>query len=576
MSLLLLTDSGNFFRRRREIICAALDLHHPESKQACLKEYLSVLAGGSLRKASRRKKILEIPDSLYGQLSSGEISPYEAVGILKENNKKDLTGSEMKKIWTYLSIIDGLDALGDNSLGGDSHWDERIKKDSTIPKLERLAHSLDGQEAFKGHKYVENYSHLKESRSSNTNWGEVVSAISPQLGGLIKSLLSATPESLDKKEIIEAYFWPKRSQGDIENRRLNNFLRALGNRPTGRKRRYEAIVLNLEPECFVADLPEVPSSKPSLKEYQRSMELVAQVSELLDRKEISHGSGYGYKNKLGRLKTTNLPQTQELWKRCEGLLGNSYSLDFPTNIDPSASVNQEHLPHKIKEVFRSIENLGNSLGEHKLRDYNRFLLADLLVFVEDREGFIDKHVRGTELEGDPIIKQWMDKTLYNQTRVFVGNSASEYKPLVGTRVSEMLLALRQGHKFDFSKSYHPEGLTSLHISSLVGVPQEVKAICHYYSRGGLSLFPKTKMARTPIDMSTEENTKVLLAHIDFTDVKSCGSSVLGAGVGHLNYGHFQRDLIEKAVKLKKSVKEVKGALKKAEGSLVGGEEFEIL
>jgi len=542
MSLLLLTNSQNFERRRREIMCRALDLKFPNSKKACLEDYLTRISRRNPNKPGS-PAILNIPPSVAKGLLSGEMTPYQAVGIIKEKNRPNINKAAMRDIWAKLSVIDGLWALEDKAVSHD--WEESLSKDAKLPKLEALAVSLESsgsQPAVKGAKtkFVENYPHLRASFGESTNWAEVVTFLDPKLGGLLKSLLNSSKESLDKGSVIESYLWPEGTKGEAENRRLNTLLGALGNRPTGRKRRYEKIMLNLEPECQVSDLPEVDISSPTPKEIFETKKLISQAEDFFKSARKKDFGSPRHRRILGKLKKTNLPQAQELWKKAEARLDSDYSLQYASSkLRKLVSLNQGHIGACLRKLL-----LGKTIDSDLELE-----ASGLLNRVEDKKDFIERHILGSKLETLRVVRQWMDKCLYKMS-----GSWKDLEILEGTRASDMLSALRESRGFDFCKSYHSGGLTSLHLACVLGSPSEVAAICDYYIKNNMSLSPETDHGKTPLDMAGPDNLKVLLDY--------GGTLILthgGRESGDSNYHLGSHHILTEARKKKKVLAKLKSS-----------------
>ena len=523
-------------------MCSALDLKFPNSKKACLEDYLTRISRRNPNKPSS-PAILNIPPSVAKGLLSGEMTPYQAVGIIKENNRPNINKAAMRDIWAKLSVIDGLWALEDKAVSHD--WEESLLKDAKLPKLEALAVSLGAsgsQSEVKGAKtkFVENYPHLRASFGESTNWAEVVTFLDPKLGGLLKSLLNSSKESLDKGSVIESYLWPEGTKGEAENRRLNTLLGALGSRPTGRKRRYEKMMLNLEPECQVSDLPEVDVSSPTPKEIFETKKFIFQAEEFFKSARAKDFGSPRHRKILGKLKKTNLPQAQELWKKAEARLDHDYSLQYASSkLRKLVSLNQEHIGACLHKLL-----LGKTIDSDLELE-----ASGLLNRVEDKKDFIERHILGSELENLRAVRQWRDKCLYKMSGPW-----KDLEILEGTRASDMLSALRESRGFDFCKSYHSGGLSSLHLASALGCPAEVDAICEYYVRQNSSLCPETKHGTTPLDMAKPENLRVLLDYRG-TLAETRG----GRQSGDSNYSLESQEILKEARQKKKVLARLKAS-----------------
>ena len=609
MSLLLLTKPENFGRRRREIIFEALDLPANKTKKAVVEEYFLRLGA----KKRNGAKALDVPDDMATRFLNAEISPYEVVGILKNINKKRLPPEYMRDIWAKLSVIDGMHCLDDRdnqSLGID--WEKEIEQSSRIPKLEALANSLEVRVGATGSKFVENYSHLKSSSGTRTNWAEVVTSLSPRDGFLVKSLLNSSKDSLDKVKVVEGYLWPAHGGRDLENRRLNGFLNSLGNRPTGRRKRYERMMLNLEPEITTPDLPEVSISALTPSEEEKAKALISKfegskksaATELKPSVQIRI---------LGTLKKTNFPQAQELWKKMETLMPPAYSLGhLEYKLHRGLPLNQSHLIETIKGVVEEVVSFKESGDSDSTKSdpksfysaiaslfgveaaakspslgaaiassaaskrakvalskelaivakvaLSKELIMGLLDQVEDREAFVEKCFKGASLEGVCAINQWVNKCLYQQWKPVRSLDASPVLLTEG-RTVEMLDALRNGEYFDFTKSYGDRGISPLHISAVVGSAYEFEALCDFYTNKGFNLSPLSNKKMTPLDLASVQNARVLLdrcAHLDIEDVEGKRGD---QSLGSMNYWHENRLAIPKHLSMYETKKAVRKSLK---------------
>lgn len=298
LSILSLTNSENFARRREQIVYTMLGIGSGATiRDRARKKIISDLALQYLTNGLLPSNSLENANKLADGLLEETISPYEATGIIKELCP-EITSGEMTKLWTTFSIITGLRHLKDRSLS--TNWEKSIEENSIHPKILNLTQSLESKSSQQvtkeedktiiKRKYYENYAHLKTSCGANTNWAEVLSNLPASQAGLLKSMLNSSKDNILKEQATKDSLWPAPIHKEIENKRLNNLLKTLGNRPTGRSQRYSRILLNENEKSLPEGIPAPQKICLTEKEVILEKKLTNTINEFLKQRAVSTNS----------------------------------------------------------------------------------------------------------------------------------------------------------------------------------------------------------------------------------------------------------------------------------------------
>jgi hypothetical protein len=535
LTLLATTDSENFSTRRKEIIFTQLNLEHPDSRAKAITSYLSRLR-------------VVVPDKIKEDLIDKKITPYEAVGLIKDKKefktkpslryKKGNWGkNEMRDTWTMLSIIDGLNAMDPNLTY--PHMDNKITEESIKPNLENLALSLDSPAPNKSKKYKENFPHLRASHGKETNWGEILNGVNNRSASLIRNLLESSKDNINKEKITKEYLWPTQSKKQIENRKLLTIINKVGNRPTGRKRRYEKIIRGLEDELKMENLPEVEPTLPSRKEIKLSQGIVEALEKTLagkgdmddianqiNRNGIWERSKRDTKRKdlsaietalltgfnaLLYLRGINTKEAKEGWEKFKPYYDNWKKKFSPPKlallkIFQKQTIDQERLIATLlgeKLSSELLERVHPSLKDSQTYKY--------LGGFDNIGEFKDRILASKLLSQSNVIKQALHKKL------------TISKPEKETRLWDLLEHLLNGKPLDLEKGYGRYNLTMLHISAIVGSKEETAALCQAYQKENLSLNLESLESYTPLHISNAANSKALLSHgADPNMTSDCG------------------------------------------------------
>jgi hypothetical protein len=212
------------------------------TKRAILSNLIHEHLSHGLRPGEGKETAHKLAEALLKE----ELTPYEATGIIKELCP-EVSAKQMTQLWTKFSIVTGLKYLGDQALK--TNLEQSLINDAVKPKIKDLQESLTNETKMEDltcikRKYYENYKHLKTSKGENTNWAEVISNLNPEQSGFVKALLESSKDNILKERATTDCLWPKPIENELKNRRLNNLLSILGNKPTGRSQRYSRIILN--------------------------------------------------------------------------------------------------------------------------------------------------------------------------------------------------------------------------------------------------------------------------------------------------------------------------------------------
>jgi hypothetical protein len=547
LSILSLTNNKNFAKKREQIIYTVLGLGDGRDiAERSRQKILSKLIYPHLEKGLKPKESKEDSNKLAEGLLTGQLSPYEATGIIKEL-RPELTSKEMTQLWTKFSIVTAIRDLKDGSLG--VNWGEEIENKSLIPKLKSLKESLIKEEKIEDpsiitRKYYENYSHLKSSQGKETNWAEVVSNLPLDQSGFIQALLNSSRDCILKEEATKNLLWPSPVEKEIENKRLDNLLRTLGNRPTGRSQRYSRILLNESPKEFPRGIPNPTPVVVTAKEKETERKLTKELENYAFKHQETTREKPWYKIflKIGKIKKIDTEVAKEAFTKTKQLLYSylentltakqstpkrSFLLHMISHSDELRKELLKYLlqtPHEDKTKEEVMKEEGLSLlttGEFQAGDikdstvltaikhlcnardkeFSRMDIVDITLLLTNPDKFRETF-QETPFSGSKCLTQWANREL-----------EVDGPP---TRFLDIYRSNTNGTKLDLSKGYGKAKLSALHLASWysdrknVSTGAELPAIIEQMKEDGQSLDPRDIMGNTPLHKSNEHATEILL------------------------------------------------------------------
>lgn len=506
VTILCLTNDKNFEKNRKTIIRKAIGiptLKDPiESLTLLLQEGL--LSRKKWRDFSEVK--VEVTKNLAKDLLEGKLSAYQVTGKMKEVNPT-LSSKDMTELWTKLSIVVGLEKLGDNAL--DINWDKEIEQKSLNPRILNLKasiHDKNQNNSIISKTYRENYPHLKSSKDGNINWAEIICNLSPQVAGLAKHLLNSSKTQILKKEATEETLFPRQSNHEIENRRLSTLISTVGNFHNNREKRYQRIIFNLEDYKKIPQLPKMGVPTPSEDEIKRAKRIIHEVRKKLEEhkftatpeKLVSMVKGpemFNLKKSLLRLRKINYPEAQDAYKKWEGIIKESEK-ELGHRKLTNLLDKEKDIPQKL--ILEKILSLTEEPQEFK-EDYLLAYLKHLEPTKENIE-FLKTNAIKSGLESKSL-KNYLERDIVD-------------KPPVETWGRGILLveSLKNNREFSPKLPVGKAKRTPLQIASLLGMPEEVESIAEAIKGSKSALNPTLEDGRTPLFSSNPDVTRVLLKY----------------------------------------------------------------
>lgn len=540
LSILALTDASNFSKRREQIIYTMLGIGRgPEIRDRSRKKILGGIISSYLDNGLNAKESKENSQRLAEGLLKEGLTPYEATGIIKELCP-DLRAKEMKNLWTKFSIVTGLRYLNDSSLQLD--WEQTISEKSIKPKITNLKQSLEEKEQDSNpttikRKYYENHSHLKSSQGKDTNWAEVLSNLNPDQAGLVKALLESSKDSILKEKATRDCLWPQPSEQEIENRRLNNLLNTLGNKPTGRTQRYSRIFLNEEPKNFPKAIPKPNEIVLTSKEIEIERKFISNLKKLEELDEVKEPNELPKKNnapnqqpwykiflKMGKINKISTPKAKEsfdkalelLKKHCAKHLSTYLSKESlkPKVFHISMLSKSTTLKNSVLRILledqspndsnrSQIKKYATELIDHVKEDPETHKIPESLI-VSSIEHLAIENPKSSNItnlvdlfENQNQFRELFNQYPYNQSKCliqcskrdisepakpialpprFISISSSVTTPVApeNSRFIDIYTANTKGVPLDLEKAYGPAKLSSLHLASWYGGLNGVK------------------------------------------------------------------------------------------------------
>jgi hypothetical protein len=569
LSILSLTNAQNFSRRREQMIYTALGLGKgAEIRDRTKKTILSNLIHEHLSHGLRPGEGKENAHKLAEGLLKEELTPYEATGIIKELCP-EVSAKQMTQLWTKFSIVTGLKYLGDQALK--TNLDQSLINDAIKPKIKDLQESLKKETTTEDptcikRKYYENYKHLKTSKGANTNWAEVISNLNPEQSGFVKALLESSKDNILKEKATTDCLWPKPIENELKNRRLNNLLSILGNRPTGRSQRYSRIILNERAsldnpgQALPPPLPIVLTERE--KEFEkRFLHKLKEIEwDPAQKTPENVKPWYSIFLNLGKLKSINTEDAQLGAKKTLLLLssflkgtlnddlfsdkkGKQKALVFYNHIFSNSKV----LMNEVLKVLLppSKTNLEEPHKENNLQKFGAELISGLPI----KRGHIDEGIilKGLEvlckntrdfgvlqlirlLEyptkyqkefKDPPFSDSMclaqiakrDMAPLHQLALF---SKTKDPQATDKRFVDIFRANTKGEPVDLNKTYGKAKLSALHLASWYGgtsgdkIGAELSSLLEVCTKGGINVNPQDIEGNTPLHKSTPYASEELL------------------------------------------------------------------
>lgn len=572
LSILSLTDSKNFKSRREQIIYTMLGIGSgTEIKTRARNKIITDIILAKLKNGLKPLEATKDSQLLSQKLLDEEMTPYEVTGIIKEL-VPDTTGKEMTDIWTKLSIITGIKALEGGSINID--WAQEIKNKSIDPKLRNLSYSLKEDIKSKEDsanstnvtkvkkKYFENKKHLEASIGKDTNWAEVLANLPNDQAGLVKAMLESTKDNILKERATKDSLWPSPLKEEIENKRLNNLLQTLGNRPTGRSQRYSRILMHESPNCLPKDIP-MPTES-IITENEIAKEKIFR-RELKDYKSLEENSEkynkqwYNLFFKLVKINKIPSEDAKELYKEGMTLLKTFISTkvksDFERNKDNNAKsqavlmfyknilrttkslkltliklfLNQS-MPMRMQEL--ATLSLANSKTEnitppspssdqivleaiHRLctlekppaaREFNRLIL-ELIAKLENPEDYKTLFLQ-YPFTKSIALKQLAQKEICRENNTLT----------IPSRVKDIVDSNIKNKPIDLGKTYGPSKLCALHLTSWYSgmkgekTGAELNATIEKMLDEGFNLNPQDSQGNTPLHLAGPYSSTELLKY----------------------------------------------------------------
>jgi hypothetical protein len=504
LTILALTDKNSFERNRKIMAYSLLGIEDSDNAKKALTTLLNDEDYAGMSSLLNRE---EQAERLAEGLLSGDITPYEAVGIIKDHNPA-LKTKEMTQLWTKLSLITGLETLQAESLH--KNWTESVKQNSLSPRLKALNDSLEEPKINKKNPYLkksykENFPHLKDSTLQQTNWEEIISNLSPQKAGFLKALLNSSKENILKNEARDGMLFPQPSIPEIENRRLEKIINVVGNQTNNRLKRYQRVMFNLENHRRVEGLPDRGLPEPTENEVKLSKKLIIEIdkgfeevrnNKTLDKEEIEikvKGLLLWLKSKLFKLKKINLKEAQETWQKYKPLLekvekGEKYERVL-LKLRSGQAIDPQTILDKIKELCERTTGRINEQG-----------VGALLAHIDDISKY-EKTLRSEPFNKSSCIKGLLDKT----------PTVDPASPPLGRG---MLLATGDLSTLPYSldTKLGKSKKSPLHIVSRVGTTEEIQQVAKQMKSQGLSLDEQsTKFGDTALHYGTPSAIKTLVS-----------------------------------------------------------------
>lgn len=602
LSILSLTDSKNFRARREQVIYTALGIGTgTEIKNRSRNKIISNILLNKLRNGLKPLEASKDSQALAQKLLDEEMTPYEVTGIIKEL-VPDTTGKEMTDIWTKLSIITGIKALEGGSINID--WTQEIKNKSIDPKIKNLSYSLqediaskkDSQNAIDvtkiKKKYFENKKHLEASKGRDTNWAEILSNLPHDQAGLVKAMLESTKDNILKEKATRDSLWPSPLKEEVENKRLNNLLQTLGNRPTGRSQRYSRILMDESPDCLPKNLPkpteaiitesEIAKEKVfrrELKDFQAlekdsekynkqwynlffkllkinkipskdAKELYKEGMTLLKTFISTKVKGDFEKSKDSRAKSQAVtmfykkiltsPKALKLF-----LIKSFLNKDMPMRMQGLATsilaeANPQTIPPPSKNsdqvVLDTIHRLCTLEKPTPAREFNRLILQ-LVNKLENPEDYKELFLQ-YPFTKSIALKQLVQKNICRENNTLA----------IPSRVKDIIDSNMEGKPVELGKTYGPSKLCSLHLASWYSgtkgekTAAELNAIIEKRLEEGFNLNPQNAQGITPLHLAGPYSLTELLKYGASLKIKN------DEGLTPLDTNRNQKILKEESIK----------------------------
>jgi hypothetical protein len=509
LTILCLTNDKNFERNRKTIIKRAVGI--PSNKEP--KDTLEIILQEGL--LSRKKwgdfsdAKVEVTKSLAKELLEGNISPYQATGKLKEINPT-LTSKDMTELWTKLSIVIGLENLGNKGLEKD--WNQDIEQNSLNPRVKNLSSSINDKNrnnSIISKTYRENYPHLKDSKIGNINWAEIICNLSPQVAGITKCLLNSSKNKILKKETAQEALFPRQSPHEIENRRLSNLLSTVGNFHNNREKRYQRIMFNLENYRAIPQLPKVAEPTASEAELKKTKAIIRKVERKLEEHNITANP-----KRLTTLLKANKISKYEMF-------------DIRKSILQLRKINSPEAQSSYKMWEVIIKDGEKELAETKLlnmldkgNDIPQSLILERIINLDQKGGPEDfmlgyiKHIEPTKENLDYIKLQTSKNGPQSQglKNFLERDLVDKPPPETWGRGITLIESLTNDREYSAKLPVGAAKRTPLQIASLLGMPEEVNSIAESIKTNKDTLNPTLEDGRTPLFLSNPEITRILLRH----------------------------------------------------------------
>lgn len=575
LSILSLTDSKNFKARREQIIYTMLGIGSgTDIKRRARNKIITDIILAKLKNGLKPLEASKDSQALAQKLLDEEMTPYEVTGVIKEL-VPDTTGKEMTDIWTKLSIITGIKALEGSSI--DIDWTQEIKNKSIDPKLRNLSYSLKEDIKSKEDstnstnstdvtkvkkKYFENKKHLEASIGKDTNWAEILANLPNDQAGLVKAMLESTKDNILKERATRDSLWPSPLKEEIENKRLNNLLQTLGNRPTGRSQRYSRILMDESPDCLPKNLPK--PTEAIITESEIAKEKVFR-RELKDYKSLEENSEkynkqwYNLFFKLLRMNKIPSEDAKELYKEGMHLLrdfvATKVKSDFERNKDNNAKsqavlmfyknilrttkslkltlmklflnqsmpmrmqglatsilaeANPQTMPPPSKDsdqvVLDTIHRLCTLEKPTPAREYNRLILQ-LVSKLENPEDYKTLFLK-YPFTKSIALKQLAQKEICRENNTLA----------IPSRVKDIVDSNIKNKPIDLGKTYGPSKLCALHLTSWYSgmkgekTGAELNATIEKMLEEGFNLNPQDSQGNTPLHLAGPYSSTELLKY----------------------------------------------------------------
>ena len=477
---------------KRQNAIALLALATPESFPRIRQKILLAVAGG--RSGDPRDCISEIlgrhrmapaqRTQLTRELVRGTITPYEAVGILKDGQKKmgnSWSGKSMTETWTTLSMAVALLEPSNNPILDKSFDFERaLAEQSILPKTKQLEKSYN--EAPVDGRYHTTRPYLADSTKKNPNWAEILGNLPEGAATAALELLKCDPAKPNIKSIASKLLWPETGPAECENRRLNAFLESLPARPRGRAR---IAGTKLEANPNRPESVEAPKLEASRKQIKRKKELEIDYSAALA------GKG-GNMNLLLRL--------GEMVNRSE-------------NLHPD---HQKELENRVFEVARKCEppqNYSGVASELWALANNKAAPGQARFFLPNRTGklrdilFLEV---AKETPDSPVVAQYLAEGIGQKTL----EEAAKHSPQVEAHIKKSLEPVRgkmaeggaaravlgaalEGKKLDPGATYGKTKNTLVHIAAWWRDASVLEEALLARKEKGLPPLPENSRGSTP-------------------------------------------------------------------------------